>query len=308
MDFKALRYFLNVAQLRSLSRAAVHLHVAQPALTRHIQKLEREIGVPLFIRHSRGVSLTEVGIQLVERADALVAHFDRTSAEVIASAGRGRHRIRIAAPPSAGQLLLPPVIENFARVHPNLQFEVAAGQSNFSDEWLLEGRIDLAVVYNAVENNSLNIKPVLRDWLHLVAAPTVPSKRDYRLSDLGDLNLILPSRAHMRRLVIDEAAARSKLKLNVGLEVDEFHLLKAFVEQGLGFTLLTKSSVAREVANGRLRVYPLLRPGIHWKLMIVTRKAHMNPPFLQEVVEAIRIQAQTMIKNGFWAGAKVEND
>src|SRR5215210_1655307 len=99
MELRALRYFQFVAKLRSFSKAAVHLRVAQPAVSRQIQKLENELGVPLFTRKGRGIELTGAGSVLLQRARSLLGQVGQIVDEVRTNSGATSGTITVGAPP-----------------------------------------------------------------------------------------------------------------------------------------------------------------------------------------------------------------
>ena len=111
MDLKQLEYFLAVAEERSVTRAAARLHLTQPPLSAQLARLEHELGVPLLVRHRRGVDLTEAGLALAERARRLLAEVEAT-AEAVTGTGQGRTgRITVSFVAAAAR----PVLEDYAR-------------------------------------------------------------------------------------------------------------------------------------------------------------------------------------------------
>lgn len=107
MDVRELKSFIHVARAGSFNRAAAELYIAQPALSRQIAKLEEEIGVPLFVRHGRGVRLTAAGARLLERAEIITQMVGETGEHVRASVDEERGYLAVGLPPTMGALIAP---------------------------------------------------------------------------------------------------------------------------------------------------------------------------------------------------------
>src|SRR2546421_10512469 len=107
MELRSLAYFVRIAELGSITRAAAHLHLAQPALTRHVQRLEDELGVPLLTRANRGVKLTEAGQKLLESAARILREVERTGDEIRAQDAHPSGRIIFGVTPTLCPVLVP---------------------------------------------------------------------------------------------------------------------------------------------------------------------------------------------------------
>ncbi|MGE3144695.1 MAG: LysR family transcriptional regulator, partial [Pseudorhodoplanes sp.] len=129
MDFRELRYFSFVAELKSFSRAAAQLRIAQPALSRCVRQLEEELGVTLFDRHGRGVTLTEAGQTLYERAQTLLQGLRQARDDVATTSAVPRGSLRLAVPPAAGQGLAPSLIERYHALYPQVSIHIHEGVS-----------------------------------------------------------------------------------------------------------------------------------------------------------------------------------
>src|SRR3546814_14168642 len=127
MDTRALRYFVHVAQLKSFSRAAAHLRIAQPALSRQIRNLEDELGVQLLTRSVRGVQMTEAGALLLERAEVILDQIKKARLEVAAEAGEPSGRLTLAVTPAAGPMLVPPLVERCEASFPKVSLRFVEG-------------------------------------------------------------------------------------------------------------------------------------------------------------------------------------
>src|SRR5260370_35907703 len=124
MELRSLAYFVRIAELGSITRAAAHLHLAQPALTRHVQRLEDELGVPLLTRANRGVKLTEAGQKLLESAARILREVERTGDEIRAQDAHPSGRIIFGITPTLCPVLVPELSADMQRAYPRVELKV----------------------------------------------------------------------------------------------------------------------------------------------------------------------------------------
>jgi LysR family nitrogen assimilation transcriptional regulator len=269
MDLRLLKAFTAVAGYGSISRAALQLRIAQPALTRQVRKLEEELGVRLLIRHRRGVELTEAGAFLREEAAALLRRHEELRELVSSTAGMATGSLVIGMPAALGTRLLPGALARFMALCPRVRVQVVEGLSGQLTDMMLAGRLDIAVMNNAVAVSPMQVLPFLVSSMCLVRAarPGDPTGTAViSMAEVARESLILASPSHTLRQTIDAAFAVRRLRLVPRLEVDSLTLLKALVRAGLGATLLNPYAVAEEVEAGLLSVTPLGGRGIRWRL------------------------------------------
>lgn len=308
LDIRQLRYFSSVAELRSFSAAAEQVRIAQPALSRCVKQMEDELGVELLIRHGRGIDLTAAGEKLYYHAQRLLRDFQLVQEEVVATSGAPFGHLYVAMPPATGQILAPPVVERYRALYPRVTVHILEGFSGYIHEWLSSGRIDVGIVHNATKRPSLKIWPLLTERMFLIAPgcnarQPVPVRDRYSVRDLADLPLILPSKPHSLRMLVEVAVARAGATLDLPLEVDGLPIIKSMVERGLGFTVLTQPSVSREMINGSLRAIPIDSPGIQWDLDIACRRDRQPSEAVREFIRIIEEEVRELVGSGVWQGA-----
>lgn len=145
MKLSHLRDVLAVAEHGSLRAAGRHLGIAQPAMTRSIRDIERELGVPLFERHAKGVRLTEMGLAFVRRAEAIQAELRRATEEIEQLKGRTTGQVSIALSSASSIALLPKVQAYFRQRYPDALLKISENLFPAAEPEILEGRIDLYV-------------------------------------------------------------------------------------------------------------------------------------------------------------------
>jgi DNA-binding transcriptional LysR family regulator len=172
MDEFELRAFSCTAEFSSLSKAALFLRVSQPAISRSIRNLEEALNTTLLIRHGRGVTLTTDGQRFLEHAKSIVDSMDRAKRDLIALRAEPQGTVKFGMPTSVGSVLLPKLTRGFKAHYPGVILVGIEAGSVELFEWLLEGRLDVAVIHEPSPSKSLVIEEVLLQRLYLVGRPT----------------------------------------------------------------------------------------------------------------------------------------
>jgi LysR family nitrogen assimilation transcriptional regulator len=310
MELRELRNFMRVARAGSVSRAAAELRLAQPALSRQIRNLEYELGVPLFIRHGRGVRLSQAGLLLLERAEAIAHLVNRTSAEIRDEGATARGRLTLGVPPAAGRILIPSFAARFQKAWPNMTLHMREGVASLLQEWLLDRRIDLAVLHNPPHLEALEIAPLLRERMWVIGPPRKQSPdrgtpASFRIRDLAALPLILPNTAHTNRRLVEDAALDHGVRLHIKIEADSVAFAKAMVEQGLGYTILTYAAVQDEVRRNKLTAFPIVRPALVTQVTVVSLRDKAQSEATQAASALLHDVCRRLVRNKQWAGAQL---
>lgn len=302
MDIRELRTFIHVARSGSVSRAAAELFVAQPALSRQIAKLEAEIGVPLLVRHGRGVRLTAAGARLLERAELITHMVSATGAQVRASADEQGGHIAIGLPPAVGLLIGEQLVRAFRARWPRVSLHVREGLSTYLQEWVLDRRVDLAVVYNQPLLDSVDVQPLFSEPMVLVgpARPAGGSDRVWRIAELGDVALILPALPHSNRLLLEKIALQHGVRLRVDMEVDSVALTKKLVAAGLGYTISTATAIQAETRAGTLIAHPIERPAIRSSVAITTLREQRANRLVCSMAQLLTETMHELITHSAW--------
>lgn len=299
-DIRTLRCFVTVAEERNITRAAKLLHIAQPALSRKIASLERELNLALFDRSVRGVDLTPAGVILLDRAYALFEQLAQTFHEVTASAERPAGTVVVGMPPTPGEFIAPPLLRQMKQHFPDIDLRFREGFSRELEDWLLSGQIGVAVMHNPPQRADISSKEMLIEKLHLIGRAGSLDKKSYTLAEASALPLIMPSRANYLRLLADQHAKEIGCTLNVTQRVDGIWHLKALVRDGHGFTLLTFGGVLTEFHHGTLTAAPITDPEIQWRLCTATKTDQRRNLAVLEVEAAIAEIVADLVARNIW--------
>jgi LysR family nitrogen assimilation transcriptional regulator len=245
MELNQLQYFTRIAELGSFSQAARALDVAQPVLSRHIRLLELELGASLFVRHGRGVTLTEKGRLFASQAQGIVHQTEQAIASMQMSSHTIAGRVVLGMPPSLCTLLTAPLHREIQGLYPELKLVIRDGLSQHLLEWLRSGSLDCAIAYNVNAADEFDLTPLGIEKRWLISTPSSkPRAARVTLRQLAKLPLIVPARPHSTRAMLDAAMAEHQLKIKVAAEVDAIAAILRLISAGLGHGVLPLSSIA----------------------------------------------------------------
>lgn len=304
MELKQLRLFVAVSEAGSLLKASARVHLAQPALGQQIAALEAELGAPLFVRSSRGMTLTPAGQLFLAHARVVLADAERARLAVRESLDVPQGEVAIGLPTTVALVATLPILQACRERLPQVRLKLVEGYSGFVREWLLSGRLDLALLYGDAQEPGLTHLPLLDDRLVLVTGAT-PGRVPRRIgvSALARWPLVLPGREHDLRRLIDEACAPRGVRLDVVAEIESLGSVKRAVEAGIGSTILAAGAVAEEVAAGRLRTIVIDSPAMRRRVVRVLVTA--RPQTLAcTAVDAVVVEVlRDMTRSGAWPAA-----
>lgn len=285
MDLKQLETFVHVAELGSFTRAATVLRIAQPALSRQVRALEVELRQPLFDRNGRGVTLTDAGRRLLAHGRGILQQVARAKQDLEDQRGEAAGRLAVGLPPSLSRRLTLPLVEAFRSRFPKASLSVVEGLSRDMLEWLALGRIDCAIVYPAQAAPQVDLLPIGEEALMLVSALAAsrPPARPLTLAELAEHELVMPSRPHAIRMLVETALAAAGLKPRIALEIESVPAILDLVARHPLHAVLGASAVADR--RDELLARPLQQPGgapLTARLWLATSSQRPRGPLLDQ--------------------------
>jgi LysR family transcriptional regulator, nitrogen assimilation regulatory protein len=301
MELKQLEYFRHVAELGSFTRASAFLSVVQPALSRQVRQLEVELGQNLFERNGRGVVLTDAGARLLEHTRGILTQVGRARQDLEDQRNGDSGHVALGLPPSLGASVTVPLVKAFEKQLPNARLATVEGLSAYMLEWLSVGRVDCALVYNATDSGSVEVRPVIDEQLFLVAAPENVDPRNARaksiaLPHLADYPLVIPSRPHAIRMSVENALAGAGRKIRVAYEIESIPAVIDLVRQGHGFGVLPLNAVRASPWANAVRVKPIA--SVKASLSTATSAQRPKSPLMRKAIELIREVVRREIRTG----------
>jgi LysR family nitrogen assimilation transcriptional regulator len=289
MDLKQLATFVHVAELGSFTRAASLLKVAQPALSRQVRALEVELHQSLFDRNGRGVTVTDAGQRLLAHGRGILQQVERARLDLDDQRGAATGLLSIALPPSISRTLTAPLVDAFRGRFPRATLSMVEGLSTYTLEWLQQGRVDCAVVYNAAPAAAIALQPVLDERLYLVSARGRGRGllgQAVTLADVAAHELVIPSRPHAIRMRLETALAEAGRKPQVGLEIESVPAMLDLVQRLPLHAVLSLNAIRGSEHEAGLLARPIhLRPGgaaLATSLSMATSALRPRGPLLEQ--------------------------
>jgi LysR family nitrogen assimilation transcriptional regulator len=264
MDIRQLRYFVEVVEAKSFTKAADRVRVAQPALGFQVKKLEEELGMALLVRHSRGVEPTEAGRVLVRHAQSIMRQVEQARQELIDLAGPPRGRVVLAITPTTSALLATRLVTECRRECPEITLNLVEALSEQIMRWLADNRVDLGFTYNPDAVRGIRTEPLLVEDLYFIGPGAEAGRFPEAVSfaAIARQPLILPTKPHGTRLKVEEAADQTGAALQVSFEIDSVTTIRELVESGAGYTVLPYAAVQDSIRSGALFARRIVRPRV----------------------------------------------
>jgi len=291
MEIRQLRAFMAIAEARTFTAAAQRIHYTQAALSMQIKQLEKEVGVPLFIRMPRRVVLTEAGERLMERALLIMREHDAALAELAELAGAEHGRVRVGS--ASGMVsadALPQILKRLRRAHTHAEVSVSSGTSEELVRKILAGEIDAAFVSLPVEARNVETELLSRDQLVAIASPrhALAGQKVVSAFALAGEKLILGERGGNTRRLIDEFFAEAGLKPTVAMELSRQQAIKNMVAADMGVGIVPLSVARDDVERGRLVRWWIEGARINWEMGVARLSGGYLSPVTQTFLELCR--------------------
>lgn len=262
INFNHLRIFHKVAEKRHFTRAAEALHISQPAVSKQVHELEKNLGQPLFDQIGRKIHLTEAGKLLYDFACRIFALAEAAEAAMSELADLEGGRLAVGASTTIGIYMLPQLLGRYKTKYPKIEISLDIGNADDIQSKLLANRLDVALVEGFVTSPALFKQEWRKDELVLIA------HMDYALPISGDLSLkrlfesnvsfILREKGSGTRAVMEEALILQGLgPIRPVMELGSTEAIKQAVTAGLGLSFVSEHTIKLETAAGLLKVLPL---------------------------------------------------
>jgi LysR family transcriptional activator of glutamate synthase operon len=245
MELRQLRYLSAVARHGSFTLAAQELHVAQPAVSQQVRRLEQELGVELLSRTTRRVLVTEAGEIALARAGRILADAEALRAEIDELHGLLRGTLALGVIPAVGALDPAPLLARFRARHPAVDIRLIETTLAETLDLMRAGRLDLCFAFSLPERAGEGItgERLFDEELAAMVAPAHPlaSRRRVSLASLADEPLIAPITGASLREALDQALEQAGASVHVAYESNEAATVRALTAQGLGVSVLPRS-------------------------------------------------------------------
>jgi len=289
MDLKQMQYFLSLAQEGNVTRAARQLNIVQPALSMQISRLEKSLGKQLFYRTPHGMALTPAGETLARLVAPILQDIDRAADEMAKLDGKISGRVSIGMITSAAQSTLPVSSARIAAQYPDIQLLVCEGYTETMMEWVLSGELDIAIVNTPDRRTALTAHHILDEEMMLAHAArrSLSLPKLVPFDRLKTLDLVIPSRRHGLRRILDDAAAQAGFALQPRLEIDTLSAVSELVASTDMVTVLPGIALHPLLSAGRLTAHRMRKPSIIRSVAWVTNPRRVVSAAMTAVMEII---------------------
>ncbi|MGC9369257.1 MAG: LysR family transcriptional regulator [Paracoccaceae bacterium] len=301
---RQLHYFVALAEESSVSRAAVKLSVAQPAISRQLRMLEEELGVTLFHRTGRGMKLTGAGTFFEGRVRKILNDLSELEHDVRKLKGVVEGKVTLGVPPTESHILVPPLLQALRKRHPGVDLRIVEAFSGDVSELLTTGHIDVALFYKAPRTKHYVADELLHESLYLLQSGASPQSGTALLSvpDLAGQPMVLPSRRHGLRALLDQVCNDIGVELTVEYEVDSLMTLVRMVEDGSVATILPYNAVQRDIAEGRITATQIDPQQLRRILVLATTTHHPVRTPMRIVAQLCAEIVRDLAAEGQWQG------
>jgi LysR family nitrogen assimilation transcriptional regulator len=306
MELRQLRYFVAIVDHGSLSRAALILHVAQPALTQQLRQLEEELGVQLLHRSAQGVLSTDAGKVFYEHAQAILKQVADARSAVAQSAERPSGAVTLGLPHSISGALALPLLTATRDQYPEITLQLTEELTGNLGDQLKSGRINLAVLFDDGQLGQFATTPLVEEELRFICRTDRPygeGEQSLTLQQALATTLILPGLQHGVRPRIESVARAAGLTVGNVIEINSIAILKSALLADMGATLLPSAPVLDELQRGTLRAQRIDQPSISRTVVLCYSRNIPLTNAATAISRLVRQVSETLCVDGLWPGA-----
>jgi LysR family transcriptional activator of glutamate synthase operon len=257
MELDQLRSFVAVAEARSFTRAAPLVHLSQPAISRQIGRLEKELGAELFERYGRRVECTVNGELLLPLARAIVSRADEAARLIREHVGMVPSRVRFGSTGIVFAHWLPPILASFLQAYPKIHLDLIEREDSLLEDAVLNGELDCAIVTGWGSPRASAVRLVTEEIFLVVSQNhRLAGRSSVALSELAAEPILLPGLSLNMSNHLTDACHRAGFEPRVPYRVNYLELTKVYARRGMGIALIPKMGLDPHTLDG-LVVIPL---------------------------------------------------
>jgi LysR family nitrogen assimilation transcriptional regulator len=298
MDLKALRYFVAISDAGSLSAASQVVSVAQPALSRQLRELEKDLGTQLLLRSSRGVHLTPAGATLYEAAQRILNEATRVRQKLTGGSVKMETAINLGASPTLARVLLPGLFARCQKSNASIQLRIREAYTPVLLRHVERGLVDMAVVTDSEAGQPLSIHPLLGEPFALVAHV---SRRLRPVISIGQLSRIPILITSLHRRIIERQLAPLGGHLNVHAEIDSVDSIRELVLHGRWATLMPVSVFKETQASHAVTLSEISGVQLNRLLVLATRPTNNQSPAIAIVSDMVQTEFARLSRQGMFS-------
>jgi LysR family transcriptional regulator, regulatory protein for tcuABC len=309
MDMRQLRYFVQIVESGSLAKASRQLFIAQPALSQQMARLEQEVGKPLLVRSSRGVTATENGTALYHHAKFMLRQLDQAVSVARQDTAALSGRVTLGLAPTTNCQIGLPLIRHLREKLPGVIVNVVEGLSGHLEHMTRVGQLDLAVLFNQKAAAELTVEPLLEEDLFVIlprSSTLVAADREsLTLAEIADLPLILPSPGHGLRRRVALEFDRANIDIDPVAEIDSLPLLMHCLADGMGATIKPMAAIHALDQPSDWRPITIAGAQLSRTNYLYALPPQKLSPCAAVVRDELKLLVRRLITSGEWQGVRL---
>lgn len=305
MNLRQLKYFVQVVEKRSITRAAEALHVAQPAVSQQIALLESSLDVRLLTRGAKGVHPTQEGTLLYRHAQSILRQVDRTRSLLMRNEDCISGTVSVGLASSTARMISLPLMKRVKEEFPGIVLEIVDVPSADLTKLVLQGRVDFSLSPDQQPMNGICTFPLLVEDLFLLTHISAKlSEQPLSIDRIVDLPLILPSPPNQLRARVDHAFLSARLRYNLFAEASTSAILIPAVRENVAATILPYSAAQPEITNNLIASHSL-DMGLSREIMLCFSESLPLSIACNKVIKVMKTLLQELVMNSTWLGCRL---
>jgi LysR family tcuABC transcriptional regulator len=312
MDLRQLRYFAQIVESGSLSKASRQLFIAQPALSQQLCKLETEVGKPLLTRSSKGVAPTDNGLALYHHARFMLRQLEQALSIARRESAVMQGMVSVGLPATTVSALGLPLVRRIRERYPSILLNVVEGMSGHLGQMMRMGQLDLAVLFGSDVAPDVKVEPLLEEELFVLLPKhsrlVAPRRTSVPIAKAAALPLILPTASHGLRRRVAAEFERRNLSAHIVAEIDSLSLLMNCVYDGMGATIKPMAAILHEGERGRKwRAISISDARLRRRNYLYSLAPERLSAAAVVVSAELKETARELVESGAWAGVESVN-
>jgi DNA-binding transcriptional LysR family regulator len=306
MDLRQLRYFVGIVQAGSLARAADQLHVAQSALSHHLANLESDLDRQLLTRGAKGIQLTKAGSVLYRHAEAILRNLDFAKQDAMSALDDPSGRVSIGFPVAWASIVGYELFARIRSVYPHILLHVTDGNSALVRERLVNGRLDIAVLFTGQPERGLAVEPLFLEELFYVTMDPDPSP--IQLADVAQLPLLVPGPGSGSQRVAEEVFNKRGLTVTSIGEIDSLSALRRAIASGIGNAILPWCALYDDDRRIAFNYRRFADAKLVRTVSLCFSEVGQRSPAVEAVALTLKSLVRELVESGTWQGVSLLAD
>jgi LysR family transcriptional regulator, nitrogen assimilation regulatory protein len=300
MDLRQLRYFVGIVQAGSLSRAADQLHVAQSAISHHLASLEAELSKQLVTRGPKGILLTDAGNVLYRHAESILRHVEFAKQDAASMLNVPSGRVSIGFPVAWAGIVGYELFTRIRSTFPQIQLHITDGNSALLRERLVNGRLDIAVLFASRPERGLAVEPLLQEELFYVTADPDPSP--IRLAEVAKHPLLVPGPGSGSQRIVDQLFDKHGLKVRSIGEIDTLGTILRAIGRGIGNAILPWCVLYDGIGRITLNCRRIADVEMTRTVALCFPEVAQRNAAVDAVAVTLKLLVRELVESGTWQG------